>query len=154
MPILCRKKVHSLKNTVFSCLFFLILHEKPPAVMPIFDQITSILLKPHYIMYQKSQYNALFFHFFTEKLALSCPYFAKKTSILGKAHCSQVYILSKNVQSLKNTALMLFFQIFHEKLPAVKPIFGQKKRQFCQNYTILWAQKDNKMSFFPIFHKE
>ena len=26
-----------------------------------------------------------------------------------------------------------------------------KKRKFCQNYTILWAQKVNRMPFIPIF---
>ena len=34
------------------------------------------------------------------------------------------------------------------------PVFGQKKRQFCQNYTILWAKKINRMLFFPIFHEK
>ena len=27
-------------------------------------------------------------------------------------------------------------------------------RQFCQNYTILWAIKVNKIPFFPIFHEK
>ena len=67
-----------------------------------------------------------FYKFSAKKSPLSYPYFVKKTSILKKTHCSQVHILSKYVQSLKNTALMSFFQNFHEKLSAVKPIFAQK----------------------------
>ena len=33
------------------------------------------------------------------------------------------------------------------------PIFG-KKRQFCQNYTILWAKKVNRMPFLSDFHEK
>ena len=54
------------------------------------------------------------------------PIFSQENVHSQKTHCSQVHILSKYVQSLKNTALMSFFQNFHEKLSAVKPIFGQK----------------------------
>ena len=45
---------------------------------------------------------------------------------------------------------VLFFQISHEKLPAVMHMIGKKKRKFCQNYTLLWAKKVNRMPFFPI----
>ena len=82
------------KNTLLSCPYFVektsILsetlcsyinkkkHEKPPGVMPIFDQKTSILSKQHYIMSQRSQQDALFFRFLTKKSSLLCPYFVKK----------------------------------------------------------------------------
>ena len=33
------------------------------------------------------------------------------------------------------------------------PISGQK-RQFCQNYHILWAKKVNSIPFFPIFYEK
>ena len=64
--IFCSKNVHSLTNTLLSypyfvvkscilsktlyshVIFFQLLHEKPPAVMPIFDQKKSILSKLHY----------------------------------------------------------------------------------------------------------
>ena len=29
-----------------------------------------------------------------------------------------------------------------------------KKRQSCQNYTILWAHEDNRISFFPLFNEK
>ena len=80
---------------------------KTPAVMPIFDQKTSILSKQHYIMSQRSQYDALFFRFITKQSSyvwknvqslkntlLSSLYFVKKTSILSKALCCYV-IFSK-----------------------------------------------------------
>ena len=62
----------------------------------------------------------------------------------------------KIAHSLKDTMLSChLFQIFHEKPPAAMSISGQKKSQFCQNYTILWAKKVNKMPFFffPISRK-
>ena len=56
MPIFCPKNVYSLKNTVLTCnFFFQFCHGKPPAVMPMFGQKTSILSKRYYIMSQKSQ---------------------------------------------------------------------------------------------------
>ena len=48
------KNVHSLKNTVLSCIFFQIFHEKPLLSCTYLVKITSILLKLHYIMGQKS----------------------------------------------------------------------------------------------------
>ena len=48
---------------------------------------------------------------------------------------------------------MSVFQIFHEKLPAVKPIFG-KKTSVCQNYTIFWVKKVNRMPFFSDFSRK
>ena len=40
MPTFCPKNVYSLNNTVLSCHFFIIFHEKPPSVMPIFGKKT------------------------------------------------------------------------------------------------------------------
>ena len=47
-----------------------------------------------------------------------------------------------------------FLSKFAWKTPAVMPIFGQLKRHFCNNYTILWVKKVNMMEFFPIFHNK
>ena len=44
-----------------------------------------------------------------------------------------------------------FISFFHEKPLAVIPIFGPKKSQFCENYTILWAKKVTRMPFFSLF---
>ena len=109
----------------------------------------------NYLYYgsKKSIGCSFFFRFSTEKSPLSCPYFVKKTSTLKKIHCSQVHILSKNVQSLKNTVLWCQFFKFFTKTPCCQAHIWLKKRQFCQNYTILWtSQKD--VLFLPIFHKK
>ena len=51
-----------------------------------------------------------------------------------------------------HSSLMSFFLICHAKPPAISPIYMVKKSKICQNYTILWAQKVNKIPFIPIFH--
>ena len=69
-----------------------------------------------------------------------------------KTSCSHVHILSKNINSLKNTVLSYhFFQFCHEKPPPVIPIFSHKKSKFCENYTIFGPKKSIGCHFFPIF---
>ena len=90
-------------------------HEKPPAVMPIFDQKTSILSKQHYIMSQRSQYDALFFRFITKKSSLLC---VKKRPISKKHTALKSIFCQKNVHSLKSTVLLChFFKIFMKNHP-------------------------------------
>ena len=68
----------------------------------------------------------------------------------------------KNINYLKNTLLSYnFFQIFHEPPPPPPPTpprchthIWLKKRQSCQNYTIFWANEDNRISFFPLFNEK
>ena len=43
--IFSQKNVHSLKNAVFPCHFFLFVKKKPPAVMPIFGQKNVAFVK-------------------------------------------------------------------------------------------------------------
>ena len=68
---------------------------------------------------------------------LSWPYFVKKTSILLKTRCSYV-----------------IFSNFSWKTPCCHAHIWSKKRQFCQNYTILWAKKVNRMPFFSDFSRK
>ena len=61
----------------------------------------------------------------------------------------------KNVHSLEDTVFWCYFFKFHMKHPILPcPYLVIKKRQFCQNYYILWAQKINRMPCFPIFHEQ
>ena len=78
-----QKNVHSLKNTVLSCVFFFYFSWKTPAVVHMIGQKMSILSKLHSILGQKSQYDALF-SYFSQKLLLLCPYFVKKRSFSKK----------------------------------------------------------------------
>ena len=59
--------------------------------------------------------------------------FYEKMSVLSKTLCS-----------------CHFFQVFYEKPPAVKPIYGQKNVKSVK-ITLFWARKDNRMPFFSDF---
>ena len=65
---------------------------------------------------------------------LSYPYFVEKTSNLSKTRCSHVNFCSN----------------FTWKTSCSSP-YLVIKRQLCQNYTLLWAQKVNNMLFFLRF---
>ena len=85
-------------------------HEKPPAVMPIFDQKTSILSKQHYIMSQRSQQDALFLRFLTKKLSLLCPYFVKKRPFSKNTLLSSLYFVKKtSILSKTLCSYVIFF---------------------------------------------
>ena len=105
-------------------------------------------------MGQKSQYDALSFRFSRKNLC-SHAYILSKKPPFSKKHNVLIPIFNqKIVHSLKNTVFSChFFNFFFKKPTAVMPIFG-KKRQFCQNYTILWAKKVNRMPFFLIFREK
>ena len=75
--------------------------------------------------------------------------FSKKQTTLMPTFCQKKLPFSQ-----KYSALMSFFsKSFHDKHATVIPMFG-RKRQFCKNYTILWAPRVNRMPFFPIFHEK
>ena len=120
------KKVQSLKNTQLSCPYFV--KKRPFSQNTILSshffqffmkilmlsytclvKKTSILLKLHSIMGQKSQQDALFFRFLTKKSLLSCPCFVKKRPFSKK----QTALISKfcqtNFHSLKNTVFSCHF---------------------------------------------
>ena len=97
MPILSKKRPFSQKHCA---LMFKKKNEKPPAVMPIFDQKTTILSKQHYIMSQRSQYDALFFRFLTKKSSLLCQNFVKKRPFSKKHTALKSIFCQKNVHSL------------------------------------------------------
>ena len=84
MPFFCYKNIHSLKNILFSCL-----------------------------------------------------YFVKITSIFSKTPSSHVAFENN---FMKNILLSGSYLI-------------QKKRQFCQNYTVLWSKKVNRLNIISYFHE-
>ena len=83
------------------------------------------------------------------------PKFYQKNVHSLKNHLSFAHILSKVLSfSQKQCVSCNFFSILYEKPPAVTPIFGPKKHQFCQTYTILLAKKVNSKPFFSQFTKK
>ena len=89
---------------------------------------------------------------FSQKKHCSHAHILSKNISSLKTRFSYAYIMSKNAHSLKDTMLSSHF-FFKLKTPAAMPISGQK-RQFCQNYPILWAKKVNRIPFFPIFYEK
>ena len=59
-----------------------------------------------------------------------------------------------NVHLLKNTVLHVIYINFFMKKPLLSCPCLVKIRLFCQNYTILWAIKVNRIPFFPIFYEK
>ena len=85
------------KRPIFNALmsfFFNFFHEKPPAVIPIISQKTSVLSKLMSIMGHKSQQNAFFSKFSRENRCYHTNILSKK-SILSKIHCSQALFFFK-----------------------------------------------------------
>ena len=94
-----------------------------------------------------------FFQFFTKKSLL--PYFVKKkvhslknTLLLCPYFVKKLSILSKTMLPCH------FFQIFHEKPPAVMPIFGQKNVNSVKITLYYGPKKSIGCPFFPIFHEK
>ena len=54
----------------------------------------------------------------------------------------------------KHCALMPFFSIFSWKSPICHAHICSKKREFCQNYTILWGKNVNRILFFSDFSRK
>ena len=140
MLIFCRKNVHFLKNTVLSCHFFNFYMKNPLLSCLYLIKKPSILSKL-LILWIKEVNRMLFFFLpiFYGKITSLMPIFCQENVHCQKIQCSQVHILSKNVQSLKNTVLWCQFLKFFTKTPCCQAHIWLKKRQFCQNYTILWT---------------
>ena len=69
-------------------------------------------------------------------------------------HYSHANILSKKRPfSQKHCALMSIKKKNHEK-PLLSCLYLIKKRQFCQNNTILWAKEVSRMPFFSDFSRK
>ena len=96
------------------------------------------------------------FRLFMKKSPLQCSHFVTNLHSQKKI-CPQAYILSKKRQFFQKHCVPMwffFFKLVMKKHPAVMPIFGQEKYRFCQNYTILWAKKVNRMAFFSDFSQK
>ena len=154
MPIFCQKNVHPLKNTVLSCHFFQIFHEKSHAVMPIFGQINVNSVKNTLYYLSKKSIWCPFLPIFLEKKNCTHAHILSKKRPFSKKQTGLMPIFcQKNVLSLKNTKLLCnCFQIFHEKPPADMPICSQKTSILSK--PILWAKKVNRMPFFSDFSRK
>ena len=111
-------------------------------------------VKPVYTVGQKSQQDTLFARFFTKITTLSRVFCEKNIQSLTNMWLSSPYFAKKKSILSKHGARTSFFFNFFMKNPCGHAHDWSNKRQFCQNYTLLWAKKVNRMDFFPIFHEK
>ena len=84
-----------------------------------------------------------------------CPYFAEKRPIRKKHTFLKPICCQKKIPfSQKQCALMSFLQIFIERPPAVKALFGQKNVNFVKTTVYYEPKKSIGCHFFPIFHEK
>ena len=154
MPIFCRKNVHSFRNAVLLCQFFQNFHQKPLAVMPIFDQKHQFY-QNYTIIWAKKVNMMPFFPISHGKIIALMPIFCKKRPFSKKHDALKSRFCQKNGHSLKNTVLLChFFKIFMTN-PLLSRPYLVKKRQYCQNNTIISAQNVYKDAlFFQFFTKK
>ena len=102
-------------------------------------------------MDQKSQQDALFFSHFSRKSHLSHAHILSRKRPFSKKPTALKSIFDQKTSVLSETLCSnVSFSKFLRKTPCGQANMWSKKRQFCQNYTILWAQqvKNNVFSDF------
>ena len=155
MPIFCRKNVHSFRNAVLLCQFFQNFHQKPLAVMPIFDQKHQFYQNYTIIWAKKVNMMPSFFRFLTEKSSLSCPYFVKNVHSPKSTLLSSLDFVKKTAILSKTLCSYVIFSKFSWQTPCFQDLIWSKKRQYCQNNTIISAQNVYKDAlFFQFFTKK
>ena len=126
--------------------------------MPIFCQKTSILTKTlclHVIIFSIFLWKtpSSHAHIWSKK-----PPFCENDTLLWAKKVNSMHwahILSKKRPlSQKHNALVTFFSIFHEKPPAVMPIFGQKNVNSVKTTLYYGSKKVNRMPFFSDFSQK
>ena len=75
--------------------------------------------------------------------------FFKEQTALKSMFCQKTFIPSKKLCS----HVIFFFYLF-SKNPLLSSPYLVKKRRFCQNYTIFWVKKVNRMPFFSDFSRK
>ena len=105
------KKVSNRSKTQCSRVIFSKVSLKTPAVMPIFDQQTSILSKLAYYISQKVNGMPLFLSTYHEKITSLISLFCQKNVNSLKKLCSHAHILSKNILSKTRRSHVFFSPI-------------------------------------------
>ena len=129
------------QNTVLSCPFFSKFSWKTPCSHAHDWSKKRKFCQNYTLLWAKKVNRMPFFPISDEKITALMSIFCQKR------------LFSKNKTStlLKTKCSRVIFSFFFYKNPILLCPYLVKKRIFCQNYTILWAIKVNKMPFFPRF---
>ena len=166
MPMLFQKDVHSLKNTLLSCPYFV---EKTSILSKtLYSHIIFLTFKwktpcchahiwsknrqfcQNYIILWIKKVNRMLFFFpiFHGKVTSLMPIFCQESVHSQKNPLlSSPYFIKTRPFSQKHCGLMSVFQNFYEKLPAVKPIFGPKNVNSVKT-TLSYGPQKSKKTFF------
>ena len=148
------KKHNSLKHTVLSYHFLHNLSWKTPCFRTHSWTKKRQLCQNYSILWaQKSIRGSIFSPVFQERAAL-ITIFCKKRPCSQKTFCSHVHILSKKPPSSHKHGASCHLHQFFMKKPLLSCKYLVKMRQFCQNYTILWAIKVKSIPFFRFFTQQ
>ena len=169
-PKFCQKNVHTLKNTMLLCpyfvkkrpfskkrcaltYFFLFFYEKAPALMTIFSHKNVNSVKSTLYYRAKKSIGYLFSKFCTIKSLLSCTYFVEKSSFSKNTLLLCPHFVQKNVHSLKNIMLSgHFFSNFSLKTTCCHAHMWSKNVNCVK--TTLHVPENPIECFFPIFHEK
>ena len=132
---------------MLSCLFFLIYHKHPILSCRYFvkkrqfsqNQNTWWAIKVHKMP---------FFSDSSRKNRCSHTHILSQVRLFSKEHTALKFMFYEKMSVLSKTLCSChFFQVFYEKPPAVKPVYGQKNVKSVK-ITLFWARKDNRMPWF------
>ena len=136
--------VHSIKNSskpyCFHVILFHLSMKNPLLSIGIFSQKTRQFCQNYLVLWAKKALRWPFFLIFHKKLSALMQIFCQKTWILKKILWFPYFVRKTSILS-KHIALMSFFQTFHEKSPAVMPIFGKKKTSVLSKLHYILGQK-------------
>ena len=131
-------------------------YPQPPAVMPdIWSKKHQFCQTTLFYGPKKKSIGYIFSDYSRKKQPLSCPYFVgkrpfRKTHTFLKPICCH----KKIPFSQKQCALMSFLQIFIERPPAVKSIFGPKNANFVKTTLYYGPKKSIGCLFFSDFPRK
>ena len=143
MPIF-RKKTSILPKILCSCsIFFQIFLQRTNGDAHFLSNKDQLCQNFTILWAKKLDRIPLFPILHGKKTLLSCPYFSKKTSFSKKQYALMPIFRQNNVHSLKITVVSGFFYfiIFHEKRPAIMPVFGNKNLQILSKLLCIIGQK-------------
>ena len=144
------EKMSILSETVLLCQCFQNFHQKPLAVMPIFDQKRQFYLNYTILWAKKVNMMHFFFPISQGKIIAFMPIFCKKRPFSKKHAALKSRFCQKNGHSVKNTVLPCHFFKFFMTNPLLSTPYLVKKNVNTVKMT-LWYRPKTSIPFFSRF---
>ena len=114
--------------------------------MPTFSN-KSVNLSNYIRLWTKKSIGCPFFRFYTKNHCCHSNVMSKKRPFSENNLLSCPYVVKKRIFFSKLRSSLIIFFYFSWKTPYCQAHIWSKTREFCQNYTILWAKKINRMPY-------